>query len=119
MFYVRKAILTISELLKCCCLILDPPEAEDKYPNVTEYVEVGEEIILIAVDGLLGNPVPVYTWTGPGGAIVFDNNKYIIPSPGRLLIKNIENNDFGTYHFDASNGIGTPLTIDQELLEAG
>ena len=119
MFYVRKAILTIHELLKCCYFILDPPEAEIRYPNVAEYGEVGGETTLIAVNGLLGNPVPMYTWTGPGGIIVIDQNKYLFPISGRLQIENIENNDFGKYRFYASNEIGTPLTIDQDLLEAG
>ena len=89
-------------------LFLDPPEAETVLNNAIKYRSVGDNVTMIAAATISGNPSYTTIWRNPMDQVI-DNTiggRFSFPVVGRLKITNINEDDFGTYRFVATNVIG-------------
>ena len=100
---------------------LDQPEAVTVPNNTREYRNIGDDVILIAADMISGNPSIQTKWFDPPNNEILTSvdGRFSFPVVGRLMIKNITENDFGTYTFTATNGIGNDLIVKNMLSEHG
>ena len=96
---------------------IDEPDFQKGQLVIYEFI--GATASITAATRIDGNPQPNVSWMNPNNTEIKFEGRFLQPEVGKLMITDLQLDDFGQYIFTASNGVGKNIEINVTLIQIG